>query len=307
MAQQSFSIKEAATIVHLSISDWGGLKLDKEATRKATKHLGMSEKSGRFSKRLIAQERISEIAKVRNAARIFHYENTLPWDDNGGRLLPTKNHMTYVTQMQVFEGEFAVLCKAFVRDFPALKEEARMDLGPRFNVADYPADIASKFSFKVTFAPIATADDFRVHLKDDEINRIKASARQSEHEMIEGAVRDAWRRLHEVVKSLHEKTADKKAVFRDSLITNIQEITEVLGRINVTNDPELEAMRLEVAAKFGSISPDSLRTDKKVRKAVAQEADDIIAKMAAYYAPTAGGSSGTCLLLSPEDQYRKAC
>lgn len=291
MAQLSFSLKESATIVRLNISFWGGLRHDKEATKEATKHLGMKEKSGRFSKRLIAEERLSEIRKIKDAARKFHTDNTVAWDDNNGRLLKTKNHMTYVTRMQVFEDTYNDICDLFEKDFPGLVEEAKIDLGPRFNGSDYPEDIRSKFSFKVTFSPIATADDFRVQLKDSEIERIKAIAREEEQKSLKAAMDDVWRRLFEVVESLHERTSDKKAIFRDTLISNIKDICEILDRVNITNDPNLEAMRQEVANKFANIDPEALRTDQKFRKNVAQEADEIMAKMAAYYNPASGSAA----------------
>lgn len=285
MAQISFSLKENATIVRLSMKGYEGLKHDKEATKEATAHLGMEEAAGRFSKRLVAQERISEINKVKNAARKFHNDNTLPWDDNSDRLLLTKNHMTYVTGMQVFEGEYNDLTAAFVRDFPALVEEAKKALGPRFNLEDYPDNIASRFLFKVTFSPVTSVDDFRCNLKDAEIERIKELARQDEQKRIEGAMNDAWKRLYEVIKNLHERTSDKDAAFKNTLITNIKDVVNILDRVNATNDPNLEAMRREIAEKFSEIDPQDLRTDKKLRKNVAKEADDIIARMAAYYNP----------------------
>lgn len=287
MAQLSYSLKESATIVRLSIRDWSGLKHDKEATKAAEAALGIKEGSGRFSKRLAAEERLKEISQIKNAARKFHYDNTLPWDDDSGRLLTTKNHMTYVTQMQVYEHRYVDKYTALVHDFPDLVEEAKADLGPRFNPDDYPEDIAARYSFKVTFAPITSADDFRCNLREDEINRIKAMVRDEEQEKIKAAMEDVWRRLFEVVKNLHERTVDKKAIFRDTLVTNIADLTDVLKRINVTGDAALEEMRREIESKFANIDPETLRKDEKVRKTVAKEADEIMSKMAAYYSPVA--------------------
>mgnify|MGYP001296097693 FL=1 len=71
------------------------------------------------------------------------------------------------------------------------------------------------------------------------------------------------------------------------MVTNIADLTDVLKRINVTGDPALEEMRREIESKFANIDPETLRKDEKVRKTVAKEADEIMAKMAAYYSPVA--------------------
>jgi hypothetical protein len=59
----------------------------------------------------------------------------------------------------------------------------------------------------------------------------------------------------------------------------------MLTRLNVEGDPNLEAMRAEVAESIASQDPDSLREDETMRSDVATVAEDIFNRMAAFYSP----------------------
>jgi hypothetical protein len=52
--------------------------------------------------------------------------------------------------------------------------------------------------------------------------------------------------------------------------------------MNITNNPDFEAMRSEVMDKIASHDPDTLRRDLDVRSATADEVKSIMDKMRAY-------------------------
>ena len=63
---------------------------------------------------------------------------------------------------------------------------------------------------------------------------------------------------------------------------HLVDLCELLHRLNVMDDPNLEAMRQEVESKLAGYQPDTLRADVKVRQTVATEANDIAKKMAVF-------------------------
>ena len=73
------------------------------------------------------------------------------------------------------------------------------------------------------------------------------------------------------------------ATFRDSLIENAREVTDVLKRINLTDDPELEKLRKQTEALATSNEPEKLRTNSKVRTQTATRAQSILDAMTATY------------------------
>ena len=79
-----------------------------------------------------------------------------------------------------------------------------------------------------------------------------------------------------------EKLSDTKSIFRDTLVTNMQDVCDVLKRLNVTGDKDLEQMRYMVENTLANNNPESLRLDPDLRKTKSIEAKDILDKMGAF-------------------------
>jgi hypothetical protein len=91
-----------------------------------------------------------------------------------------------------------------------------------------------------------------------------------------------WQRLYDRLQKTYEKLVQPDAIFRDSLIENITEICEILPRLNINDDTDLEQMRQDVLNKVAAFSPDTLRQDKTLRSDTASETKAIMDKMAAF-------------------------
>jgi ABC-type transporter Mla subunit MlaD len=96
------------------------------------------------------------------------------------------------------------------------------------------------------------------------------------------AQKDSFNRLHECVTRISERLNDPKAIFRDSLIENARELTDVLTRLNVADDPRLEELRKRVE-ELAQVSPEALRTLPFQRATTAKTADQILADMQAVF------------------------
>lgn len=277
-------LQNDAMVVRLSISKWTARKFDKAITKRVASEFGTADDAGRYNKVLIAKEAVQAIDKVANAARTYHYENTLPWDDVGGRLLPSKHFMDYSKKMREFEGEFDTAVQDFIRNYPTYRDEAQRRLNGMFNPADYPApfEIASKFGFYTDIEPVPSSEDFRVDIQSSERAKIKKQIEESSNRRLKEATDDLFRRLADVVGHFSEKLQDTDAIFRNSLVENVVELVNLLPKLNVNADPELESIRKEVSKKLVKHDPDTLRNDKAVRTEAANDAKDILAKMDGY-------------------------
>jgi hypothetical protein len=78
-----------------------------------------------------------------------------------------------------------------------------------------------------------------------------------------------------------ERLSNADAIFRDTLTGNIQSLCDVLKSLNITEDPELEAMRKRIDEKLTGYNPDSLRKGRNIRMEVAKEAQDILSHIEA--------------------------
>lgn len=280
-------IHERALLVWLTISTWSARRYDKRISEKVNADLHASSNAGRYNKFLLPGDAPTYKALVTLAGsiRAEHYTHTLAWTDEGRRLLPTANYMTYAQWYRDQQRALAVAIDAFARDYPYLKDDARVKLNGAYREEDYPdiLDIRSRFALSVTFDPLPAKGDIRVDLASDQVAAIEADIQDRINKSVQFAVADSWTRLHDVVTHIHERLTVPDAIFRDSLIDNARELVNSLSRLNVTNDPNLEAMRARVAKELANADPETLRDDKTERASVARSADDILKAMSGLY------------------------
>jgi len=98
-----------------------------------------------------------------------------------------------------------------------------------------------------------------------------------------------WSRLYKVVLHMADRLVEENGVFRDSLLSNIQDLCDVLPKLNTTGDAQLEEMRKEVETKLLAFRPQELREDADARMDVADEALTILEKMQGYMGMTTDG------------------
>lgn len=283
------SIHSRAMLVSARISIWTARKYDKRVTAEVNAKHGATSDAGRFNKMLIPGDALSykAIMQLAGSIRTQHYANTLAWSDDGWRLLPTANFATYSAFMRKAKADFDMLLADFITEYPALRKSAKIRLNGMYLESDYPAasQIYAKFGVYVDFTPLPAKGDFRVDLPADEVRRIEADCQAKVGNATNEAMADCWKRLYDCVTHIHERMATPDAIFRDSLIFNARELCDVLGRLNVTGDANLEAMRQEIESTIVANDPDTLRDNDNLRNDTATLAEDIIARMAGFYSP----------------------
>src|ERR1700758_2288389 len=245
------SLSSRAMLCSLSISMWSARKHAPEASEEIAQRHGAQADAGRYHKVLLPKEALAEIHKIVGEARQEHYFMTLPWDDNGYRVLPAATYMDHTEKMRALSNRFTPAVEGLAQQFGQLVEEAKGRLGGLFRPGDYPApdELRSKFSFETKVRPLPDAGDFRVALGDEEKDRIKRQITAAVEASLQVASRELWQRLYEAVShradrlQAYQVTEEGvKNPFRDSVVTRLVKLVDVLPKLNVTADPELERL-----------------------------------------------------------------
>ena len=277
-----------AMLCSLRISSWSARKYDKKVTADTNAAHGADADAGRYNKMLLPGDASSYKALTSHiaAVRQLHYAETLAWSDDGWRLLPVANYQQYTRKLRDARHTYDALLAEFLADYPALQTAARVKLNGMYREDDYPADVASKYGFGVEFSPVPTGGDFRVALSQSEIDIIATRTESRVKNAFEDAHKDAVKRLYDCVAHIHEKLAipadAKGGIFRDSLIGNARELCDILTRLNVTGDPNLETLRRQTDA-LATVQPDTLRNDPVTRIQAANDAQSILDSMLSVY------------------------
>lgn len=282
---ESFGIATSAMLVELSISCWTARKLDKRVSQEVDADKGAKARAGNYQKNLLAgTHKLDNIVKFAANVRAWHLANTLPWSDNGLRLLPMDNFLRYKERLGEYEEEYNLLVDSFLNEYPTLVDAAAFQLGDLFDRNEYPEvnDIAHKFRFQYVFSPVPTVGDFRIDINEQAKAELTDNFNRNFDSRVQGAMKEAWTRLHDCLTHVSERLGDvnegERKVFRDSLVGNAQELIDMLKVLNVTKDPDLERARQQLAQTFTGLEVKDLRDSAEIRKDVRSQVNDILNK-----------------------------
>lgn len=277
-------IARSAMLVSINIGLYTGKKQDTRTRDEVTaSHGAKSSKAASVYKSLFADcKELDDIVKFQARARMRHYQATLPWSDDGLRLLPTKAFLNYTQDTDRDRQHFEMLVGAFLDKYDTLVAAAAFQLGTLFDREEYPTrdKIAHKFYFKVNYTPLPTAGDFRLDIE----NEVQAKLVQEYEErlvtQVQAAQKDAWSRLFKVLERMQDRLKlnedGTRPVFRDSLIDNAHEVCEVLTQLNVTNDPELEKARQQLESALQGVNIKELRKEDGERRVLLHKVNTIV-------------------------------
>jgi hypothetical protein len=279
------SLCERAMLVSLNIRRWAAARTDQKITAEVASNHAVNEKrAGRYRKNAIdiKAATFEAVGSAASELRNKHYFYTLPWSQDGARILPAAMFEEYSTATRALRAIFERAVLSFVDDFPALKRAARIELNGMYNEEDYPTNIAAKFGVDVVMMPLPDAQDFRATLSDTAVAEIKQDIEAQLQKTMQAAMRDPYERLYTHISRMVTRLSDQDGVFRDTLVTGLGDLCSVLPRLNLTNDPTLEELRQRAERMIANIEPQALRNVPALRRDVARQAAEIQHLMAGY-------------------------
>lgn len=279
------SIVEKAMVMNLQIGIWSGHRLDKEATRRVTEEANADDDAARVNKHLIPRPALKQITAAAAALRNHFYANTLPWKDNGDRLLTRALYTKFIQEHERLRERFDDAVNDFLTvGYPAAVDQASFRMGTMFNATDYPSPQYLRHRFYVTLDidAVTQAGDFRVSMSQDEVDTIRSSMDRAMSDRLGKAMHDVWERLLKVVSHMAERLSDEDNVFKTSTLTNLEEMVDMLPALNIVDDPELEGIRQQIKMSLTGLDAKDLRSDLATRQQVAGEAKRIMDNMAGF-------------------------
>jgi hypothetical protein len=274
------NIASRAMLVSLKIGQWTARKLDKSATQEVTVNHAAASDAGRFNKQIIDKNSLLPMVQIVGAARRFFYQHTLPWSDNGDRVLSSLNYFTVMDRLRELKVEFKNAVDVFCRDYDMHRDRAKLRLNSLFNEADYPQswEIREKFYMDFTVMPLPVAGDFRVEMGDDVVDEVRQEIEASLNSRVQGMVESVWTELVGTVSHLRDRLqSDGKLV--DSALDNIVDLLDRLPGLNITNDAGIDTMRSEIRKLTNGLEMKDIKKDDALRTSVIDKTNEILRQM----------------------------
>ena len=266
------TLASASMLVEVNISNWVGRKKDKRASEDVVTQNHAAAGVANVNKKLLADsDNLRAIQQHVTATRSAHANMTMPWSNSGLRLLPTAQYFKYQQTMTDMQNEFERLITNFLDSYNDEVIDVQMKLGDLFSRDDYPTteDLERKFAFSINYMPLPDAGDFRIDIGNEALAEVKQQYSEFYAKQYSTAMNDVWTRLHKALTSMSDRldysSKEDKKVFRDTLVSNVTDMIELLRVCNVTNSSQMSAMADSLEEAMSGVTPDALREDDYFR------------------------------------------
>ena len=272
-------------LANLNISQWTARRTDKRAAANVSVTFGVAQEAhGTYYKSLVASDKLEALKKLTTQIRTYHYKVTLPWSDSGPRILPAAMFTEYVTEMNAYERQFNALVEEFLSEYPLTRSEAKRTLGQLFDDTDYPptADIRTRFNMRVQYLPLPIGDDFRCQIGDNATEeRIRREITAETDATIAKTVGELVDRIKAVIDGYLDGIG--KTTSRGAFVVNARELVNLLPKLNVTNNANINALYESMRDTLVQFSADDMKHNVEAQEQARDAANKIKSDLMGWF------------------------
>lgn len=280
------TLADKAVLTKLKRSLYQPYAYDKKATEQVEQANGVAD-AGRFNKRLLKGcNALKDCQAEFTALYVYFTSNTLPWLDDGVRMLPNAQYFDFAADMRGRIQRCNDAADALSAKWDQLVSEDMKRLGALANAADYPtaAELRDRFSVELRFYPVPSSNDFRTNVSDEDKHDMERAISEAEANVTKHLMGEMLEPVKRFVEKMAVPIGDNGHIFRDTLVTNLQDVVNRLPRLNINNDPTVAATIDDIRGivnKYGT-NPDVLRESPITREQAHAKMKEIEAKMGAF-------------------------
>jgi hypothetical protein len=287
------AVRSTCILATVRLRALGLTRTDKDASRDVVRQNNASAGAARVvvSRLPGADEFHNRITQAQGQARADLIALTMPYgNDEGWRLLPNANFEPLLAKLTTSKGKVTQLLDELKVEAPNIIARAKANMGT-LNVPIPTVDeLIGSYAIDVEFREIAEGA-FK-GLPDATASKLRRHVQRNLAAAVERATNDTMGRFIKPLEYFVERMrlfdereraiaagrdVGRTGVFRDSVVENIKELAEVVGSLNVTNDPRLDKLAAEVQALI--IEPEALRDSQPKREEAVQVASNILADL----------------------------
>lgn len=293
------TLPDTALVARLYIAQWQGFKYDRQLSEQLVSQHGAERGTARVNKLIVEKEWIDPITQALGRVYAHHVKHTLPWLDNGSRILASRMHVDYMSEHKRLVRDATDTIQAGLRTYPEQIRSAPKRLNGMCKISDFPppSRLAEKFIIELNFLPVPVDDIRCAGVSSEELGAMNASKERELERAIESANRDAWMRMYSAVRHMVDRLklyedreqrkgkgekVGKEGTFKDSIVDNIRELVELLPKMNFSGDESLDKMVAYLDRKLCGADADALRESAATRTDTIRNADKILKAMMPY-------------------------
>lgn len=289
---KDYGIQNRAMLSRLQLPGLQSIRKSREMTDKSAQDTNASVEMVSTTIKLFPRNFVQKFDQIKNRIRTEHVFLTLPWYDNGERILVSDLLDRHRKSMETMIPELHAEADWICDNLGAIKEAARQKLGSAYDESMYPSrdELRSSLRVKLGYAPIPDSRDFRVNLDEETIDYIKSHIEMDVEERVQDAMKSVRSRMIDVVENFIERVSKIREVHingkvvvegrvKSSLITNTTKLLDVLPSLNITKDEEVDLLGEELRRRLCMYEASAINDTPILRHSVLEQAKRLLQRM----------------------------
>lgn len=277
------AIQEKAVLVTLNFRNGVSFTVTDKQVTKEVEEIHKTSNSGRYVKTLFMREDLQGIFDAENIAKRAHAKYTLPWFDDGVRILPIAMLDKYSKAIDEAKTAYNGAVKRFIDRWDEIMESNKERLKEKdmYNELDYPSKEAAAVGFRISTRslPIPDKDDFRIDASDTVVNGFRNQYVKDMKEYEDNANSALAKRLGDSMASIIKKlsTADKKIT--DNALAKLSDMIQDLKGLNIMGDKNIAAAISDIEKNFVKETAETFNANPEFRAKKKEAALSIVGKL----------------------------
>jgi len=278
-------LDEKAVLVQVKRRMYAPYKLDKDESD--------SYGAGNVNKHLFEgrQNKVKDTISKFTEVYTFVKKNTVPWS-TGVEMLNIEHYMEFSSGLrsrideanQAVEDLYVNWDTEVQKDLDRLKQIAMSKGKPNLaNPLDYPDkdEMRARFGIEVRYLPVPTTGDFRVEISDDDKESLKKHLSDAERNATTHVLEQMMEPLKKAIDKLSIPIGEDGAIFRDTLIDNLVDVSDRMLKVNISDDETVikQIKDLQSVITVYSGNKDALRESDGVRRGAVNKLSDLVNQM----------------------------
>lgn len=268
-------LRESTAPVKISFTWFGARKAISDVHKEE-----IAEKYGAAAKRISASKKLlekhpalKELQRIKGEITRYWKDNTLPFPEDGIRLLRKERLAEFRYQLQVFANDLTEAVRNLDDARYEIMEIARQELGDLYDADDYPASFADRFSVQVSY-PNISIPNYLAELDPEAFEAEKQRVTQQ----FEAGVREAEQEFIKQFEGLLSHLADRLTpdpvtgeakTFKAASLDNLNEFFERFKSLSIGSNDRLDTLVTEAQDIVSGLNPKTLRNNVTLRESIA--------------------------------------
>jgi hypothetical protein len=219
-----------------------------------------------------------DVTKVRGRVLSYWRGLTLPYPENGVRLIKQNQVESFHQQMNDFRAQLDEAVGRLDDHYEELKATAQRRLGDLYDPTDYPPRLRGLFALDWDF-PSVEPPDYLLQLSPELYEQERARVASRFEEAVTLAEQAFISELARLVSHLTERLTgtdgEERKIFRDSAVKNMLEWFDRFKQLNVRSNAQLDDLVDQARRVVQGIEPQELRDNGGLRQHVSSQLSQV--------------------------------